>query len=114
MERRQMASAKKARIRKSRKAVSVVEVPDVKAQAANDVPVVTLPSTLEKSDAGKARSVGIQDFILAGRPSKADFIAVYGPMGPQLTWVARAALGVDAAHFQKALKSGKCVAPVAK
>ncbi len=70
------------------------------------------PASKPSTDAGKARSAGVQLFILAGRPSKADFVKVYGPKGPALTWDARAALGVDAANFQKALKSGKCVAPV--
>lgn len=90
--------------------------PDFKQAAANDIQAAVNESAakMPKTDAGKARSAGIQDFILAGRPSKADFIAVYGPTGPKLTWVARAALGVDAAHFQRALKAGKCVAPVAK
>ena len=72
----------------------------------------TVVAKAPQTDAGKARSAGVQDFILAGRPTKDQFIAVYGESGPRLTWVQRAALGVDAAHFQKALKAGRCVAPV--
>jgi hypothetical protein len=66
-----------------------------------------------KTDAGKARSAGVQLFVLAGRPTKEQFIAVYGERGPAMTWEQRATLGVDAAHFKQALKAGKCVAPVA-
>jgi hypothetical protein len=40
-----------------------------------------------------------------GRPSKADFVKVYGPKGPSMTWAQRAKAGVDAKHFQKALKA---------
>lgn len=40
---------------------------------------------------------------LAGRPSKQDFIEVYGPNGPNLTWSARSAAGVPAEKFQAAL-----------
>ena len=89
---------------------------DVKMAAANDRPEPTKAAKVAASkpttDAGKARSVGVQNFILAGRPTKDQFIAVYGESGPRLTWDQRAALGVDAAHFQKALKAGRCVAPV--
>ena len=42
-------------------------------------------------------------YALAGRPSKADFIKVYGPMGPKMTWAQRAEVGVDAKHFQATL-----------
>ena len=92
--------------------VAVGPAKDVKMAAANDKPEPTKPAPKPTTDAGKARSAGVQNFILAGRPTKDQFIAVYGESGPRLTWDQRAALGVDAAHFQKALKSGKCVAPV--
>jgi hypothetical protein len=48
---------------------------------------------------------GIRMFTLAGRPTKADFIKVYGPKGPSMTWAQRAKAGVDAKHFQEALKA---------
>jgi hypothetical protein len=38
-------------------------------------------------------------FVLAGRPTK------YGPQGPKMTWEQRAKAGVDAKHFQEALKA---------
>jgi len=33
------------------------------------------------------------------------FILVYGEKGPQMTWAERAKAGVDAKHFQEALKA---------
>jgi hypothetical protein len=33
------------------------------------------------------------------------FIKVYGPKGPKMTWDQRAKAGVDAKHFQEALKA---------
>jgi preprotein translocase subunit Sss1 len=48
---------------------------------------------------------GTRLFAVAGRPTRADFIKVYGPKGPGMTWVQRAEAGVDAKHFQEALKA---------
>jgi hypothetical protein len=48
---------------------------------------------------------GTRLFALAGRPTKAQFIKVYGPNGPKMTWDQRAKAGVDAKHFQEALKA---------
>jgi hypothetical protein len=48
---------------------------------------------------------GTRLYALAGRPTKADFIKVYGPKGPKMTWAQRAEAGVDAKHFQEALKA---------
>ncbi len=55
--------------------------------------------------AGKSRAEGIRLFALAGRPSHQDFIRVYGPSGPKMTWEQRAAAGVPAEKFQAALAS---------
>jgi hypothetical protein len=65
----------------------------VKAQA---------PKTSTKA-AGKSRAEGIRLFTLAGRPSKEDFVKVYGPAGPKMTWGQRAKAGVPAEKFQAAL-----------
>ena len=46
---------------------------------------------------------GTRLFALAGRPTKAQFVKVYGPQGPKMTWEQRAKAGVDAKHFQAAL-----------
>jgi cytochrome c5 len=48
---------------------------------------------------------GTRLFALAGRPTKAQFVKVYGPKGPKMTWEQRAKAGVDAKHFQEALKA---------
>jgi hypothetical protein len=48
---------------------------------------------------------GARLYAFAGRPTKADFIKVYGAKGPAMTWVQRAKAGVDAKHFQEALKA---------
>jgi len=48
---------------------------------------------------------GTRLFALAGRPTKAQFVRVYGPKGSAMTWVQRAKAGVDARHFQEALKA---------
>jgi hypothetical protein len=54
---------------------------------------------------GKSRAEGIRLFTLAGRPSKEDFVKVYGPAGPKMTWEQRAEAGVPAERFQAALAS---------
>ena len=53
----------------------------------------------------KAIAEGTRLFTLAGRPTKAQFVKVYGPKGPAMTWAQRAKAGVDAKHFQEALKA---------
>jgi hypothetical protein len=60
------------------------------------------PKKSEKA-AGKSRAEGIRLFTLAGRPSQQDFIKVYGPNGPKMTWEQRAKAGVPAEKFQAAL-----------
>ena len=62
------------------------------------------PQASRKSaSAGKSRAEGIRLFQLAGRPSQQDFIKVYGPNGPKMTWEQRAEAGVPAERFQAAL-----------
>jgi hypothetical protein len=56
-----------------------------------------------QKSAGVNRSEGLRLFKLAGRPTKDQFIAVYGPNGPRMTWEQRAAAGVPATKFQAAL-----------
>ena len=46
---------------------------------------------------------GTRLFALAGRPTKTQFVKVYGPKGPSMAWAQRAKAGVDAKHFQAAL-----------
>jgi hypothetical protein len=53
--------------------------------------------------AGRSRAEGIRLFQLAGRPSQQDFVKVYGPNGPKMTWEQRAEAGIPADQFQAAL-----------
>jgi hypothetical protein len=57
----------------------------------------------QPTTAGAARSEGIRLFKLAGRPTREQFILVYGERGPKMTWDQRAAAGVPAETFQEAL-----------
>lgn len=60
----------------------------------------------ERSKVARAHIVeGTRLFALAGRPTKAQFVKVYGLQGPKMTWEQRAKAGVDAEHFQEALKA---------
>jgi hypothetical protein len=62
--------------------------------------------TQVRSKAARAHiAEGRRLFALAGRPTKAHFVKVYGPQGPKMTWAQRAKAGVDAKHFQEALKA---------
>jgi hypothetical protein len=57
-----------------------------------------------RSKAARAHiAKGTRLFALAGRPTKAQFVRVYGPQAPKMTWEQRAKAGVDAKHFQAAL-----------
>ena len=49
--------------------------------------------------AGSNRAEGLRLFKLAGRPTREQFILVYGERGPQMTWDQRAAAGVSAKQF---------------
>lgn len=61
------------------------------------------PKKSSVTSAGKSRAEGIRLFALAGRPSKQDFVKVYGENGPKMTWEQRAKAGVPAEKFQAAL-----------
>jgi hypothetical protein len=63
-------------------------------------------SDSQQKSAGINRSEGIRLFKLAGRPTKEQFVLVYGERGPKMTWEQRAAAGVPAEKFQAALASG--------
>jgi hypothetical protein len=64
---------------------------------------VKTEASKKSTSAGKSRAEGIRLFALAGRPSKQDFIKVYGENGPKMTWEQRAKAGVPAEKFQAAL-----------
>ena len=72
------------------------------AKAAKSLKVKT-STQADVPAAGKSRAEGIRLFKLAGRPSKEQFVAVYGPKGPRMTWDERAKAGVTARQFQAVL-----------
>jgi hypothetical protein len=66
----------------------------------------SVKQTQVRSKAARAHiAEGTRLFALAGRPTKAQFVKVYGRQGPKMTWEQRAKAGVDAKHFQEALKA---------
>jgi hypothetical protein len=73
---------------------------EIKAQAAR-----TSPKPQPRRSTGSNRAEGIRLFKLAGRPTKEQFVLVYGKRGPRMTWDQRAAAGVPAKKFQAALAS---------
>ena len=61
-------------------------------------------TTVTRSKAARGNiAEGTRLFGLAGRPTKQQFILVYGIRGPRMTWTQRAAAGVPAEKFQEAL-----------
>ena len=100
---------RKTASRKMRAAPQVKE--KAKAQAAK--PAAPKQQPMTKSEIGSARSEGIRLFKLAGRPTKEQFIAVYGPTGPRMKWEQRAAAGVPAEKFQAALAEKAVSRPAA-
>jgi hypothetical protein len=63
-------------------------------------PKTPLPAAVQVS---KNRAEGLRLFALAGRPTKAQFVMVYGKRGHLMTWSERAEAGVPAKKFQAAL-----------
>ena len=83
----------------------------VKAQAAK--PDTAKQQLMTKNEIGSARSEGIRLFKVAGRPTKEQFILVYGERGPKMTWEQRAAAGVPAEKFQAAVAEKTVSRPAA-
>lgn len=50
-----------------------------------------------------AKAAGQKQFFIAGRPTLAQVIKVYGPKGPTMSWEQRAKAGVPAEKFQAVL-----------
>jgi hypothetical protein len=77
-----------------------------KKASQEDQKTSSVEATREKVQSGPFHiAEGTRLYVLARRPTKADFTKVYGPKGPSMTWVQRAKAGVDAKHFQEALKA---------
>jgi hypothetical protein len=80
-------------------------VPEANAKAKPQPQTVQTAKAHSTKSAGSNRSEGIRLFALAGRPTREQFIRVYGPAGPKMTWQQRAAAGIPAEKFQAALAS---------
>jgi murein L,D-transpeptidase YcbB/YkuD len=86
--------------------VSRVPKEELKMKTKKAIKKATKPAkqTQVRSKAARAHiAEGTRLFALAGRPTKAQFVKVYGSQGPKMTWEQRAKAGVDAKHFQAAL-----------
>jgi hypothetical protein len=94
---RKTAATRKTASRKMRAAAKVQA--EAKARTAK---TSSKPQPHHKS-AGVNRSEGIRLFKVAGRPTKEQFILVYGERGPRMTWDERAKAGAPAKQFQAAL-----------
>jgi hypothetical protein len=95
---------------KSSKRTKVAAKPAKKTKVAPVVTPAATPATeptakpVTRSKSARANiAEGTRLFALAGRPTKQQFILVYGEKGPRMTWSERAKAGVDAKHFQAAL-----------
>jgi hypothetical protein len=98
---KQPKRSKKAQ--KTHKRTKVTAKPVEKTNAAT---TSSPAATVTRSKAARSNiSEGTRLYALAGRPTKAQFIKVYGAKGPAMTWEQRAEAGVDAKHFQAALKA---------
>jgi hypothetical protein len=90
---------------KGSKRTKIAAKPEKKTGGATrSAPAVTQAAPVTRNKATRANiAEGTRLFALAGRPTKAQFIKVYGAKGPAMTWAQRAKAGVDAKHFQAAL-----------
>src|ERR1035437_8496135 len=102
-------ATRKTAVRKMRAAAKAK--PKGKTQKATKAK--TPAQSLPKSGVSLNRSEGIRLFKLAGRPTKEQFILVYGERGPKMTWQQRAAAGVPAEKFQAALAEKAVSRPAA-
>src|ERR1035437_2864803 len=107
--RKTTGATRKTAIRKMRAAAKAK--PKVKAEKATKTK--TPAQALPKSVVSLNRSEAIRLFKLAGRPTKEQFILVYGERGPKMTWQQRAAAGVPAEKFQAALAEKAVSRPAA-
>jgi hypothetical protein len=86
---KQLKAATKVQAKASRKAAKTTPAP--------------VREKLSPEEVSRNRKEGIRLFQLAGKPTPEQFVLVYGPKGPRLTWDQRVAAGVPAERFQAAL-----------
>jgi hypothetical protein len=102
MKKKNRAPRKKSEVARSRQTTKATR------KAVSRKAGVTSKVSAGQKSAGANRSEGIRLFTLAGRPTKEQFIQVYGERGPKMTWAERAKAGVPASKFQAALmQSGR-------
>ena len=93
---------KRSRTKNSTRAKVAAKLSKKRQAATKSAPAAN--SSVARGKAARANiAEGTRLFALAGRPTKAQFVKVYGAKGPAMTWAQRAAAGVDAKHFQSAL-----------
>ena len=98
--------------KRSKKGKHATKRTTVAVKKPSEAPKATIKSTeaaaptVTRSKAARAHiSEGTRLYALAGRPTKAQFVKVYGAKGPAMTWEQRAAAGVPAEKFQEALRA---------
>lgn len=97
---KQTAAKRKAAVRKMN--ARMKDETRMKSKPAKAVKTKT-PAQPQQKSAGANRAEGIRLFKIAGRPTKEQFVLVYGERGPKMTWDERAAAGIPAERFQAAL-----------
>jgi len=98
-----MKKQKRSKKAKSSKRTKVTAKLSKKMRVANKAAPAAKSSVIRSKAARAHIAEGTRLFALAGRPTKAQFVKVYGPKGPAMTWAQRAAAGVPASKFQAAL-----------
>jgi hypothetical protein len=97
----------KKNISGNRKSARKTRAESKRRPSKNTTPTKAVKTTPEpqpqQKSAGSNRAEGIRLFKLAGRPTKAEFVVVYGERGPKMTWDQRAAAGIPANKFQAVL-----------
>ena len=96
--------SKKA-MRTKTKQTKVTAKPVEKTKAATKSTQAPAPKVTRSKAARANITEGTRLYALAERPTKAQFIKVYGAKGPAMTWEQRAAAGVPAEKFQEVLKA---------
>src|SRR5260370_29743550 len=101
-EQKMTRNQKRSRTKNSTRAKIAAKLSKKRQAATKSAPAAN--SSVTRSKAARANiAEGTRLFALAGRPTKAQFVKVYGAKGPTMTWAERAKAGVDAKHFQAAL-----------
>jgi hypothetical protein len=102
------------------KQLAANDAPEVVTEATpepkTETPAATAATKLTPEQVGANRAAGMKLFAAAGRPSKADFIELFGQRGALMTWVERGRLfnmtpDQVAANFQRLLAEKRSPAP---